>query len=66
MPTTREIDLDEFKKLATIRNPGTRTLEQIERDGHPLILEESVFSDPGDDYAKVIQDGEQILYIPGY
>jgi len=69
MATRRKIDIQEFQKVATIRNPGSKTLEELEaalKKGASLELEESSFSDPGPDYCKVRLDGVEILHRDGY
>jgi hypothetical protein len=67
MATKREVSVDEGTGCFGMKLQMSK--EDIQRavdDGAKLELEESEFSDPGDDYSALLLDGKRVGYCAGY
>jgi hypothetical protein len=68
MPKRRDIGIDEAESLLMFVRPPALTVRVAEqlRSAKTIVLEESLFSDPGDDYCALYTDGELAVRIRGY
>jgi hypothetical protein len=60
-----ENDLNSFDRAGKLTLPLSQIQERMEK-GEKLIYQESLFSDPGQDYTALFLGGEQVGFWPGY
>lgn len=68
MSTKRAFKVEELSNEFVERFLHTRKEEIAEAvaNGGVLEIEESSFSDPGPDFSRILLDGKEVGYIPGY
>lgn len=67
MPQRRKAtknDVDSFDNFGMLAIPKEEALQALERG--TLEYEESLFSDPGEDYTALVENNKQVGYWPGY
>lgn len=67
MAKTRALSVGEVDLLGVFIPPDrVEAIRVALKEGKSVLLEESEFKDPGEDYCKVIVEGTCMAYLPGY